>query len=105
MPWSTSQARISELALDQKQALSNNPDKTIAGRARVLLERGGGLPDPDRQKVIDRLTPLLKEGGDSARGKVVFQEQCSKCHRHGTTGGQVGPDSDRHRRRSARTSC
>jgi putative heme-binding domain-containing protein len=23
---------------------------------------------------------------------VVFQEQCSKCHRYGTTGGQVGPD-------------
>ncbi len=86
------QAKISELALDQKQALSAHPDRKIAERARVLLERGGGLPDPDRQKVLDRLTPLLKEGGDSARGKVVFQEQCSKCHRYGTTGGQVGPD-------------
>jgi uncharacterized protein len=86
------QARISELALDQKQALSTHPDKSIAARAKVLLAKGGGLPDPDRQKVLDRLAPLLKEGGDSTRGKVVFQEQCSKCHRYGTTGGQVGPD-------------
>ncbi len=86
------QAKISELALDQKQALSAHPDRAIAARARRLLERGGGLPDPDRQKVLDRLGPLLKEGGDSVRGKVVFQEQCSKCHKYGTTGGQVGPD-------------
>src|SRR4029077_13361339 len=69
------QAKISELALDQKQALSTHPDRKIAERARVMLERGGGLPDPDRQKVLDRLAPLLTVGGDSARGKVVFQEQ------------------------------
>jgi putative heme-binding domain-containing protein len=86
------QARISELALDQKQALSMHPDKKIAERAKALLAKGGGLPDPDRQKVLDRLTPLVNEGGDSTRGKVVFEEQCSKCHRYGTTGGQVGPD-------------
>ncbi len=85
-------AQISELALDQKQALSVHPDQKIAERAKALLAKGGGLPDPDRQKVLDRLTPLLKEGGDSVRGKVVFQEQCSKCHKYGTTGGQVGPD-------------
>jgi putative heme-binding domain-containing protein len=86
------QARISELALDQKDALSRHPDKKIAQRAQALLEKGGGLPDPDRQKVLDRLAPLIKEDGDATRGKVVFQEQCSKCHRYGTSGGQVGPD-------------
>ena len=32
------------------------------------------------------------EGGDVAQGKVVFQQQCAKCHRHGSEGGQVGPD-------------
>ena len=53
---------------------------------------GGGLPDPDRQHVIDRLAPQLKEGGDPARGKLVFQQQCAKCHRHNGEGGQVGPD-------------
>jgi len=86
------QAQISELALDQKQALASHPNRGIAARARRLLAEGGGLPDPDRQQVLDRLAPLVKEGGDVARGKTVFVQQCAKCHRHGTEGGQVGPD-------------
>ena len=106
-PWSmpsNGQAQISELALDQKQALSTHPDTKIAARAKQLLAKGGGLPDPDRQKVLDRLTPLLKEGGDSARGKVVFQEQCSKCHRlrHDRRPGR--PGLVRHGGRAARWS-
>ncbi len=85
-------ARISELALDQKQALAAHPNHDIAARAKRLLAQGGGLPDPDRQKVIDQLTARVSEGGDVARGKVVFQQQCAKCHRHGSEGAQVGPD-------------
>jgi putative heme-binding domain-containing protein len=84
--------QLSERALDQKQALAAHPSREIAGRAKRLLERGGGLPDPDRQQVIDRLAPELREGGDPARGKLVFEQQCSKCHRYNGVGGQVGPD-------------
>jgi len=86
------QARISELALDQKQALVTHPNREIAARVGRLLAQGGGLPDPDRQQVLDRLAPLVKEGGDVARGKTVFIQQCAQCHRHGSEGGQVGPD-------------
>ncbi|MFI5459206.1 MAG: PVC-type heme-binding CxxCH protein [Isosphaerales bacterium] len=86
------QARISELALDQKLALASHPNREIAARSKRLLAEGGGLPDPDRQQVLDRLAPLVKEGGDVARGKTVFVQQCAKCHRHGSEGGQVGPD-------------
>jgi uncharacterized protein len=85
-------ARLSELALDQKQALAAHPNREIAARAQKLLEHGGGLPDPDRQLVIDRLSAQLEQGGDAARGKLVYQQQCAKCHRHNGEGGQVGPD-------------
>jgi uncharacterized protein len=85
-------ARLSELALDQKQALASHPNPDIAARAKKLLATGGGLPDRDRQLVIDRLTPELEHGGDPARGKLVFQQQCAKCHRRYGEGGQVGPD-------------
>jgi putative membrane-bound dehydrogenase-like protein len=85
-------ARLSELALDQKQALATHPDPRVAARGKKLLESGGGLPNPDRQAVIDRLASQLKEGGDPARGKLVFVQQCAKCHRHSGEGGQVGPD-------------
>jgi putative heme-binding domain-containing protein len=84
--------RVSELALDQMQALAAHPNREIAARARRLLSQGGGLPDPDRQKVLEQIAPLVKEGGDPARGKLVFQQQCAKCHRHGNEGTQVGPD-------------
>ena len=39
------QIRATELALDQKQALTAHPTPAIARRSRTLLARGGGLPD------------------------------------------------------------
>ena len=79
------QAQISELALDQKQALAAHPDQKIAERARRLLARGGGLPDPDRQKVIDRLAPLLKEGGDAGARQGGLPGTVLQVPPHGTT--------------------
>jgi putative membrane-bound dehydrogenase-like protein len=83
--------RLDELALDQKQALASHPNRRIAGRARRLLA-ASGLPDPDRQKVIDQLAPVTLKGGDAARGKLVYTQQCAKCHMHNGEGGKVGPD-------------
>ncbi|MFO0909522.1 MAG: PVC-type heme-binding CxxCH protein [Isosphaeraceae bacterium] len=84
--------RLDELSLDQKQALAAYPVASIATRAKALLAKGGGLPDADRQKVIDQLAPIVLKQGDAAKGKLVFQQQCSKCHRHSGEGGRVGPD-------------
>ncbi len=84
--------RLDELSLDQKQALAAHPDSLIAAKAKSLISRGGGLPDADRQKVIDALGPVVLTGGDPARGKLVFKEQCAKCHTHAGEGGKVGPD-------------
>ena len=57
---------LSQLSLAQSQALVY-PDRSIAARAKALIGKGGGLPDPDRQKVIDGLAPLVLKGGDAAR--------------------------------------
>ncbi len=84
--------QLDELALDQRQALASHPDRRIAGRAKKLLERGGGLPNADRQKVIEELLPLVKKPGDPALGKEVFKKHCANCHRHGTEGNHIGPD-------------
>ncbi len=86
------QVRLAELVLDQKQALAAHPNAAIARRAQRLLRRGGGLPDADRQRVVDGLASKVLHGGDPAAGKLVFTQQCAKCHRHGGEGGQVGPD-------------
>src|SRR6185503_13615382 len=84
--------QLADLSLDQKQALANHPDRQIANRSRRLLEAGGSLPNPDRQKVLDELLPLVKEQGDATAGKLVFKNQCAKCHTHSGEGTKIGPD-------------
>ncbi len=81
-----------ELTLDQKQALAAHPDRAIAARAKTILERGGGLPNPDRQKVIDQLLAITKKTGDPVAGKAVFTKHCATCHMHNGEGNKVGPD-------------
>jgi putative membrane-bound dehydrogenase-like protein len=86
------EAKLSDLSLDQKQALASHPTREIASRAKVTLARGGGLPNPDRQKVLAELEPLTKKIGDVAAGKEVFKKQCAKCHTHSGEGAKIGPD-------------
>jgi putative membrane-bound dehydrogenase-like protein len=84
--------RLVDLALDQQRALTEHPDRRIRFRAMALLRRGGTLPNPDRQKVLEEFLTVAKEKGDPAAGKAVFLNQCSKCHVHGTEGNRIGPD-------------
>jgi len=84
--------QFSELSLDQKTALSNHPNKAIAASAKKLLASGGGLPDADRQKVIDDLATKVLGKGDVAKGKAVFTANCAKCHMHNGEGNKIGPD-------------
>ena len=87
-----SKVPLSLLSLSQTQALAAHPDASIASRAKALLARGGGLPDPDREKVIQALGPIVLKGGDASRGKEIFKRECAKCHSHSGEGGKVGPD-------------
>jgi len=84
--------KLSELSLDRRQALAEHPDRVIRRRAQALLTRGGALPNADRQKVLDDLLPITKDKGDAEAGKVVFKNQCAKCHVHGMEGTRIGPD-------------
>jgi putative membrane-bound dehydrogenase-like protein len=83
---------VTELALDQRQNLMAHPRKAIAERAKQLLAQSGGLPNPDRQKVIDELLAVTQRTGDPVAGKQVFKNQCAKCHTHGGDGAKIGPD-------------
>src|SRR5262249_43362625 len=70
---------LSLRSLDQSQALAAHPDSKIPERAKALLAKGGGLPDPDRQKVIQALEPIVLKAGDATRGKEIFKKECLKC--------------------------
>jgi putative heme-binding domain-containing protein len=84
--------QLSDLSLDQRQALSSYPDRQIRGAARRLLARGGALPNADRQKVIDSLLSVTQQQGDPTAGKAVFTKVCAKCHVHTGEGNKIGPD-------------
>ncbi|MCY2966608.1 MAG: c-type cytochrome, partial [Planctomycetota bacterium] len=84
--------QLGDLKLDQKQALAAHPNKALADRAKKLLEAGGGLPSPDRVKVLEELLPVATRGGDAKVGKEVFKKNCAKCHQHSGEGEKIGPD-------------
>jgi putative membrane-bound dehydrogenase-like protein len=81
-----------DLAIDQAQRLIGHPDKTLAERARTVIDRGGRLPSADRQQVLASLLPLCDQTGNAAQGRVVFEKNCAKCHKHGELGEQIGPN-------------
>lgn len=83
---------ITDLPLDQKQSLAAHPNKEISKRAQELLKRTGGLPNADRQSVIDQYAPLVLTGGNAQRGKAHFKTQCANCHMHSGEGKKLGPD-------------
>jgi putative heme-binding domain-containing protein len=87
-----SEFSLNELSLDQKQSLASHPDRTLRDRAKKLLEAGGGLPNADRQKVIEELASIVTDKGDAAAGKLAFKKVCAKCHTHSGEGTKVGPD-------------
>jgi putative membrane-bound dehydrogenase-like protein len=84
--------QVTDLALDQKQALADHPDQRVRRQALAILKRGGALPSADRLKVIEEYEPAINTKGDADAGKVVFKNQCAKCHRHGGEGENIGPD-------------
>ncbi len=86
------QVNLGDIPIVDRTKLTDHPDRKIRDRAKKILAAGGGLPNADRQKVIDEVLPVVLAGGDAARGKIVFKEQCGKCHMHSGEGGKVGPE-------------
>jgi len=83
---------LTGLSVEVEQRLAQHPDEQLRNQATALLARGGRLANSDRQKVYEQFRPLADEHGDAAAGKVVFEKNCAKCHRHSGQGGNVGPD-------------
>ena len=86
----TGMVQLADLSLDQKQALGRHPDNEIRERARKLISMGGGLPNADRQKVVEELLPLTKVTGDVQealhevpQARRNWREDRSEPHWHG----------------------
>lgn len=88
----TGKLQITDLSLEQRQTLAEHPDAAIRKDALAILKRGGALPSADRQKVIEEYAAATKAKGDVEAGKVVFKNQCAKCHKIQGEGENIGPD-------------
>ena len=83
---------LGDIPIVERAKLTEHPDRKVRDRAKKILASGGGLPSPDRQKVIDEILPVVLAGGDTVRGKAIYKEHCGKCHMHSGEGGKVGPE-------------
>ena len=81
-----------DLSLSQQQSLLSHPTGDIRKLAEKVLSGSGGLPSPDRQKVLASLMKVTETTGDVARGKVIYTKNCGNCHMHRGEGKKVGPD-------------
>ncbi len=83
---------LNELSLEQQQSLRSLPDREMQKFAERLLALGGGLPDADREKVLQSLMHLTQVSGEVDAGRAVFKNVCAACHKHGEMGQTIGPE-------------
>lgn len=83
---------INDLQLDQRQLLRDHPDAKIREKALAMMKNSGGIPNADRQRVVEAWEDTTHAKGDGANGKLVYQKHCSLCHKHGDLGNQIGPE-------------
>jgi uncharacterized protein len=81
-----------DLRSEHWQILTGSKETAIAERAKKLETSSGRAPNPDKAKLIEALIPQIEKGGDPAKGKLVYANNCAVCHTIGNEGGKVGPD-------------
>src|SRR4029078_1071312 len=71
------------------ELLLKHKDAAIASRAKKIL--AASVP-ADREKVLAKYQPVLKMEAEPLRGKEVFKNRCSICHKIGDVGVQFAAD-------------
>jgi putative heme-binding domain-containing protein len=83
----------SDVAQDHLRQLAAHHDAALDAAVTRLWGKVRAATPEERLAVIRRLNNDLRaDSGNSAGGKVLFNEHCAKCHRLHGEGNQVGPD-------------
>jgi putative membrane-bound dehydrogenase-like protein len=78
-----------DLTTAQIKFLRNHHDAGVHKLAATVF---ANLKEKKRQDVIDAYQSALNLTGDAAKGKKIYLQRCSSCHRLGGNGFQLGPD-------------
>jgi putative membrane-bound dehydrogenase-like protein len=83
------QVAVTELDPTHVRALTNHRDSAIREEAKQLL--AAAIP-ADRKQVLEAYQPALSLKADAKRGRIVFEKNCTQCHKIGDLGVDVAPD-------------
>ncbi|MDZ4850033.1 MAG: PVC-type heme-binding CxxCH protein [Pirellulaceae bacterium] len=81
-------------AFTARQLLSIN-DASLEKRLLSIWGELRSTPESTAKKLASlkkRITPSSLKKADATAGRVLFQKNCSNCHRFFDTGGTIGPD-------------
>ena len=85
----SSHIEIRSLDLTQRARLLQHPNKSLAQRAKSILETAG---KSSRKQILEQYFPALKLPGNVPEGQLVYKRACANCHRRGNEGQDVGPN-------------
>ena len=80
---------VADLERLHLESLTRYPDVALRERATRLLSKAN---EPQRGKVVESYREVLEKRGDRASGKIVFEKNCSTCHRVEGIGNEIGPN-------------
>jgi uncharacterized protein len=86
------QIQFTDLQLDQRQAILNHPDRSIARRAGELMKARGAMVASNRQALVDEWMPVTEMKGELDNGVAMYKKHCAQCHKHGELGVAIGPN-------------
>ncbi len=72
-----------------RQRLASSKNKKIRERAKTILKTAG---NSDRNKIIAEFRPALKLKGNPDKGKNIFKQKCSTCHKLENIGYDIAPN-------------
>jgi putative heme-binding domain-containing protein len=89
-----SQTRVGEADAKRLADILQSYPADVRASAKPIMAR---VEEAQKQRVerLQKLYPLLAEGGDIGRGRRIFfgdKVSCFSCHAVGNEGGHVGPD-------------
>ncbi len=79
----------SDIAANQLFPIFNHSNPKIASRAQQIFR---AEPSGTAGELLKRYRPALSQNGNVANGQKVFEKHCSKCHRVGKIGFEIGPN-------------
>lgn len=80
---------LADIGTPRLKIATKSRDATIKSRAaKYLTKMGSG----DRSKILSKYQPALSLDADTDRGRKLFTQHCSVCHKMNGIGHEIGPN-------------